>query len=88
VSRSSKSTYRHFYKKFNDHFIDVYCAARKNGYSGKSAFVMSKIKLQELVVKTMAKNTQSATIILRAYSNIRNDQELYEKSISYFKKYN
>jgi hypothetical protein len=80
--------FQKLYDRYSRYFIRHFCAARKEGHNRKHAFALARIKLQDLVIAELSKHKKRSDMIIRAYSNTKQDQQLYEKAIAYFKKYN
>lgn len=80
--------YRRLYDKYSRFFIEQFCAARKDGYYRKHAFAIARIKLQDLIISEIVKNRRKTVYIVHVYQNIKQDQDVYEKAIDCFNKYN
>lgn len=80
--------YRRLYGKYSRFFIEQFCVARKEGYYRKHAFAIARIKLQDLIISEIVKNRRKTVYIVHVYQNIKQDQDVYEKAIDCFNKYN
>jgi len=80
--------YRRLYERYSRFFIEEFCAARKEGYYRKHAFAVARIKLQDLIISEIVKHRRKTVYIVHVYQNIKQDQDVYEKAIDCFKKYN
>lgn len=80
----SKATYRLFYEKYSTIFIDHYVLARNQDYEKNEAFLVAKIWLQDVVIQDMFTNRLKTLLIVKAYSDVKNDHQLYRAAIQKF----
>lgn len=80
--------YQKLYERYSRHFIQAFCSARKSGFNRKHSFALARIKLQDLIIDELVKKPKQTVMIVQAYNSTKRDQQLYDKAISYFKKYN
>ena len=88
VIHKQNDMYRRLYERYSRFFIEEFCAARKEGYYRKHAFAVARIKLQDLIISEIVKHRRKTVYIVHVYQNIKQDQDVYEKAIDCFKKYN
>lgn len=88
INIHNKSTYQRFYDRFSAVFIDEYCKARQSDVSSDESLLVAKILLQDYITTELFQNRSKATIIFKAYQDIKTDQELYEKAIAHFHRIN
>jgi hypothetical protein len=81
------SIYTKLYDRYSRYFIQHFCAARKAGHNRKFAFSLARIKLQDLIINELPKNKKQSDLIISAYSQTKKDQQLYERAIDCYRKY-
>lgn len=80
----NKATYQQYYEKYSTAFIDNYVFARNQDYDKSEAFQVARIKLQDIVIQDMFTNRQKMIMIIKAYADIKDDNELYRAAINKF----
>jgi hypothetical protein len=80
----NKATYQLYYEKYSKAFIDNYIFARGQDYEKNDAFFVAKIRLQDTVIEDMFQNRNRMLMIIKAYSNLKDDHELYRAAIAKF----
>ena len=88
VIHKQNDVYRRLYERYSRFFIQEFCAARKEGYYRKHAFAIARIKLQDMIISEIVKHRKKTVYIFTVYQNIKEDQDVYEKAINCFNKYN
>lgn len=83
----SKVMYQRYYDSFMTIFVDCYCEARDSGNSQEGAFIIAKIRLQDFITTEMLQNKNKTQLILKVYSDIKKDQQTYEKAIKHFERF-
>ncbi|MFL6507976.1 MAG: hypothetical protein ACJ704_08570 [Nitrososphaeraceae archaeon] len=84
----NKATYQLFYEKYSMAFIDNYIFARNQDYERNEAFHVARIRLQDMVIQDMFTNRPQMMMIIKAYSDIKDDHDLYRLAIEKFNETN
>lgn len=85
VHKSSVCT--KLYDRYSKYFIQHFCAARKEGHNRKHSFALARIKLQDMVILELTNHKRRSNLIVRAYQKTKQDQQLYEKAIACYTRY-
>jgi hypothetical protein len=88
MTKVHKRAYERFYAELSSYFIDCYCGARNDDYSSEESFFIAKIKMQEKVILELTKNRPKVTALVSAYLDLKEDHELYEKTLNFFHGFN
>lgn len=62
-------------------YIQIYNEVRSSGESIEKAFVVTKIKFQDYIIKQMLEKPAQISIIAKIYENIKLDKSLQEKAL-------
>jgi hypothetical protein len=84
----NKATYQLFYEKYSMAFIDHYIFARNQDYERSDAFQVAKIRLQDLVIQDMFTNRNQMMMIIKAYTDTKEDHDLYKLAVEKFNETN
>lgn len=75
---------RHSYDLLRKKYINLYQNVRQENYPSNQAFLITKIRFQEYVIKIMFEKPNSASIIMNCYLKLKNDKSLQKQALKTF----
>lgn len=85
IDLDSRTTYQVVYEVFSNLFLDAFLGYKVKGYNTADSIQAAKIILQDRVAQEIFKNEQSQLIIIKVYETLKNDSELVEKALRYYR---
>jgi hypothetical protein len=68
--------------------VDNYIYARNQDYAKNESFHVAKIRLQDIVIQDMFTNRPKILMIVKAYTDVKDDHDLYRAAIAKFNETN
>jgi hypothetical protein len=72
------------YETLVKRYIEIYCKVKASGYDGRQAQLVTKINLQDEIIRMMDEERNKSSEIITAYQNICEDHLLHERAMTIY----